>query len=243
MLNWLRPEHMCICGWTVSLLVQVMACCLFGVKALLGPLMTDQRNCHQNKKNIFKENTLISVYVLSGRWCPHQITYSIAVLGRAYFIYCKVLVGFELASQIMSFFSLGRSVISVWLDPGLTWEKYRMKLAILGAMVTWGLFQCKDNLSRYIESHYEIRWSWECFIFIMGIALLVRQNLYIESFAGAISCTCWFWEKMANIFQLTVTLLWLGYLWPWPLTLNFQGQIISWEWEAWLSWNEGDGSW
>ena len=34
----------------------------------------------------------------------------------------------------------------------------------------------------------------------------------------------------------------LGYLWPWPLTLNFQGQIESQEWEAWLSWNERDGS-
>ena len=38
-------------------------------------------------------------------------------------------------------------------------------------------------------------------------------------------------------------LRWLGYLWPLPLTLNFQGQIVSREWEAWLSWNERDGSW
>ena len=38
------------------------------------------------------------------------------------------------------------------------------------------------------------------------------------------------------------TLCWLGYLWPLPLTLNFQGQIVSQEWEAWLSWNERDGS-
>ena len=37
-------------------------------------------------------------------------------------------------------------------------------------------------------------------------------------------------------------LRWLGYLWPWPLTLNFQGQIVYQEWEAPLSWNEGDGS-
>ena len=35
---------------------------------------------------------------------------------------------------------------------------------------------------------------------------------------------------------------WLEYLLPWPLTLNFQGQIVSWEWEARLSWNEGNGS-
>ena len=27
-----------------------------------------------------------------------------------------------------------------------------------------------------------------------------------------------------------------------PLALNFQGQIVSLEWEARLSWNEGDGS-
>ena len=32
------------------------------------------------------------------------------------------------------------------------------------------------------------------------------------------------------------------HLWPWPLTLNFQGQIVSREWEAQLSWNERDGS-
>ena len=37
-------------------------------------------------------------------------------------------------------------------------------------------------------------------------------------------------------------LCWLGYLWPWPLTLNFEGQIVSREWEAQLSWNERDGS-
>ena len=24
---------------------------------------------------------------------------------------------------------------------------------------------------------------------------------------------------------------WLGYLWPWPLILNFQCQIVSWEWD------------
>ena len=38
------------------------------------------------------------------------------------------------------------------------------------------------------------------------------------------------------------TLHWLGYLWPWPLTLNFDGQIVSREWEVRLSWNERDGS-
>ena len=26
-------------------------------------------------------------------------------------------------------------------------------------------------------------------------------------------------------------LRWLGCLWPWPLILNFQGQIVSWEWD------------
>ena len=36
---------------------------------------------------------------------------------------------------------------------------------------------------------------------------------------------------------------WLGYLWSWPLTLNFQGHIVSREWVARLSWNERDGSW
>ena len=30
-------------------------------------------------------------------------------------------------------------------------------------------------------------------------------------------------------------------LWPWPLTLNFQSQIVSREWEARLLWNEGRG--
>ena len=38
------------------------------------------------------------------------------------------------------------------------------------------------------------------------------------------------------------TLRWLGYLWTWSLTLNSQGQIVSREWEARLSWNERDGS-
>ena len=37
------------------------------------------------------------------------------------------------------------------------------------------------------------------------------------------------------------TLCWLGYLWPWLLTLNFQGQIVSREWEAWLTWTERAG--
>ena len=35
---------------------------------------------------------------------------------------------------------------------------------------------------------------------------------------------------------------WPGYLLPWPLTLNFQGQIVSREWKARLSWNERDRS-
>ena len=38
--------------------------------------------------------------------------------------------------------------------------------------------------------------------------------------------------------QVKWTLHWLGYIWPWPLTLNFQGQIVSREWGAWLSWNK-----
>ena len=38
------------------------------------------------------------------------------------------------------------------------------------------------------------------------------------------------------------TLRWLGYFWPLPLTLDFQGQIVSREWGALLSWNERDGS-
>ena len=37
-------------------------------------------------------------------------------------------------------------------------------------------------------------------------------------------------------------LRWLGYLWLWSLTLDFQGQMLSREWEVRLSWNEGDGS-
>ena len=37
------------------------------------------------------------------------------------------------------------------------------------------------------------------------------------------------------------TLRWLGYLWPLLLTLNFQGQIVSREWKAWLPWNERGG--
>ena len=37
-------------------------------------------------------------------------------------------------------------------------------------------------------------------------------------------------------------LQWLGYLWPWPLTFNFQGQIVSREWEARLWWDERHGS-
>ena len=38
------------------------------------------------------------------------------------------------------------------------------------------------------------------------------------------------------------TLRWLGYFWPLPLTLNFQGQIVSREWEAWLSWNGNEST-
>ena len=38
------------------------------------------------------------------------------------------------------------------------------------------------------------------------------------------------------------TLQWLGYIWPRHLTLNFHGQIVSWEWEDRLSWNARDGS-
>ena len=37
------------------------------------------------------------------------------------------------------------------------------------------------------------------------------------------------------------TLCWLGYLWPWPLTLNFQGQIVSREWEVRLHGAKGTG--
>ena len=37
------------------------------------------------------------------------------------------------------------------------------------------------------------------------------------------------------------TLHWLGYFWPWLLTLNVQDQIVSREWEARMSWKEGDG--
>ena len=40
------------------------------------------------------------------------------------------------------------------------------------------------------------------------------------------------WNKKVNWM-----LHWLGCLWPWPLTLNFQGRIVSREWEARLSWN------
>ena len=39
-----------------------------------------------------------------------------------------------------------------------------------------------------------------------------------------------------------LTLRWLGYIWPWPWTLNFQGQIVSREWEARMSYNERDGT-
>ena len=35
-------------------------------------------------------------------------------------------------------------------------------------------------------------------------------------------------------------LRWLGYLWPWPLTLNFQGQVISREWEGGNPWSMVD---
>ena len=39
-----------------------------------------------------------------------------------------------------------------------------------------------------------------------------------------------------------LTLHWLGCLWPSILTSDFQGQIVSWEWEARLSWSERGGS-
>ena len=38
------------------------------------------------------------------------------------------------------------------------------------------------------------------------------------------------------------TLRCVGYLCPWPLTLNFEDQIVSREWEAQMSWNERDRS-
>ena len=39
------------------------------------------------------------------------------------------------------------------------------------------------------------------------------------------------------------TLRWLGYLWHLPLTLNSQGQIVSQEWKARLSWNKKGWEW
>ena len=52
------------------------------------------------------------------------------------------------------------------------------------------------------------------------------------------------WYETQKI-RVSWMLRWLGYLWPWPLTLNFQGQIVYREWEAQLSswsWNKRDGS-
>ena len=46
------------------------------------------------------------------------------------------------------------------------------------------------------------------------------------------------WNKK-EMSQLDATLIRV----PLTLTLNFQGQIVSREWEAWLSWNKRDGSW
>ena len=43
------------------------------------------------------------------------------------------------------------------------------------------------------------------------------------------------WNKK-EISQLDATLTGV------PLTLTFQGQIVSQEWEAWLSWKEKDGN-
>ena len=35
---------------------------------------------------------------------------------------------------------------------------------------------------------------------------------------------------------------WVNWTLRCPLTSNFPDQIVSWEWEDWLSWNESDGS-
>ena len=61
----------------------------------------------------------------------------------------------------------------------------------------------------------------------------------------------------ATLTRVPLTLTLTFDLWPWIfkvkmylqnrrpdfLTLNFQGQIVSQEWEAQMSWNEGDKSW
>ena len=48
------------------------------------------------------------------------------------------------------------------------------------------------------------------------------------------------WWNKGDMSQLLVC--WLRRLWPWPLTLNFQSQIISRKRKARLTWNERAGS-
>ena len=64
-----------------------------------------------------------------------------------------------------------------------------------------GPTHCKDGLSRYWISIVKIRRSWDCFIFIMGISLLVIWYLYIEMAQGnppQVSLKCHFHGYVGN---------------------------------------------
>ena len=39
----------------------------------------------------------------------------------------------------------------------------------------------KTVFRRYRDSHVKDRWSWDCLIFNMGIPILIRRHLYIET--------------------------------------------------------------
>ena len=62
----------------------------------------------------------------------------------------------------------------------------------------WALFLFEDFLSNYRDSSIKIRWPWDHLTFIMGIPILVRHNLYIETdprYFCEIHRHCWitFW--------------------------------------------------
>ena len=68
---------------------------------------------------------------------------------------------------------------------GLLWKKIKTYIHILYHSLTYELcsrpFQYKDHLSRYRIHIMKIRQSSDSLIFMMGILILVRQHLYIES--------------------------------------------------------------
>ena len=59
----------------------------------------------------------------------------------------------------------------------------------------WALFQNKDSLFKYRDSHYKDQ-SWDHLIFTMGIPILVRWPL------GQPWCLLWIWNMISSILAI-----------------------------------------